>query len=521
MSDAAEPVPERSPLSPALSALDALVDELTENQRQIAAFEARKLELLAQAVDVIAVRSAELQSRKRRTIASDLPYREVTAELAAALRVGERTVNARLSEGFQATALYPDTLEALRAGRIDMRHVTVILDAGAILTETEDRAHYEAEALSIAEQENAARLRSHAREIAARIDPDAATDRADKAHYRRKVSIHDLDDDLVRLVLDVPGVIGRAIFDRATQLAKAVRAGTAGVVATTDATATGPGAEGLTVTTRPAATVGDDADHEGADAPAVAQSADAEPADAEPAVAESADADPADAEPADAKPADPRSLDEIRADVMADLLLAATPSAHGDALAAIRAVVQVTVPLAALDPETPADRTTGPAVLAGFGPIPLDTARTLAGHTPGWERVCRDPTTGLPVAVDRYTPSARQKAYLRARDERCRFPGCMRPVVRCEVDHTLDAAKGGATCICNLAHFCKSHHIIKHHTDWTVTQIGAGVLRWTSPTGRVHLDRPPTMVRFVPDVQDSVPDAQDSVPDAQAGAPPF
>lgn len=39
---------------------------------------------------------------------------------------------------------------------------------------------------------------------------------------------------------------------------------------------------------------------------------------------------------------------------------------------------------------------------------------------------------------------------------------------------------------------------MKHHTAWTVRQLGGGVLEWTSPTGRRYLDKPPAIVRFVP-----------------------
>jgi hypothetical protein len=108
------------------------------------------------------------------------------------------------------------------------------------------------------------------------------------------------------------------------------------------------------------------------------------------------------------------------------------------------------------------------------------------------------PHTGLPLAVDRYRPSAELRRFLRARDERCRFPGCRRRATRADVDHTIDYAHGGATCVENLAHFCARHHTVKHATRWRVRQLGGGVLEWTSPTGRRYRDRPPSTVQFVP-----------------------
>lgn len=204
----------------------------------------------------------------------------------------------------------------------------------------------------------------------------------------------------------------------------------------------------------------------------------------------------ADAEPSADRP-DPRTMDQLRADLFCDMLLTGAPSAYGTdgALAAIKARVQVTIPTLAL-----AGESAEPALLAGYGPIDDDLARRLAGLAPGWDRVFFDVCTGEPLSVDRYRPSAAIKRFLAARDERCRAPGCNRPVYRCDADHTIAASVGGCTCDENLANFCRRHHICKHHTAWRVQQLGHGVIEWIGPTGRRYSDRPPAMVRFVPTI---------------------
>jgi hypothetical protein len=190
---------------------------------------------------------------------------------------------------------------------------------------------------------------------------------------------------------------------------------------------------------------------------------------------------------------DDRTLDQRRADILADLLLAGAPAALADGLQAIRGHVQVTVPVLTL-----AGVQESGATLAGYGPIDPETARCLAADAPGWDRVMTHPVTGATLAVDRYRPSADLLRALRVRDEHCRFPGCRQPAHRCDVDHTHDAALGGETQIDNLAHLCRRHHTLKHATHWQVRQLGGGTLEWTSPTGLVYIDVPSPTLRFAP-----------------------
>lgn len=170
------------------------------------------------------------------------------------------------------------------------------------------------------------------------------------------------------------------------------------------------------------------------------------------------------------------------ADVLRDLLLG--EGIAGDpATQRVRAHIQVVVPAH------------GAPELMGYGLIDRDTAARIASGAKVWERVAVD-DAGAVLAVDRYRPSAEMTRLLAARDLHCRAPGCRVPVTRCDNDHTVDAALGGATSTANLAHLCRGHHVLKHHSDWEITQEPGGVIRWTSPTGRVYRDRPPSRVRF-------------------------
>lgn len=185
---------------------------------------------------------------------------------------------------------------------------------------------------------------------------------------------------------------------------------------------------------------------------------------------------------------DDRSLDEIRADLALDLLLTGAPAGHDPdgLLAGVTGAVSVTIPVTALLGMT------GPcAELDGSTPIDGVTARRLAADAPGWDRVLTHPITGAVLAVDRYRPSAELRRWLRARDQRCRFPGCGYLARDCDIDHTTDAATGGPTDVQNLGALCRRHHVLKHQTPWTVEQLDNGTFSWTSPTGKVYLDTPP------------------------------
>jgi len=198
---------------------------------------------------------------------------------------------------------------------------------------------------------------------------------------------------------------------------------------------------------------------------------------------------------------DPRTMDQVRTDVFSDLLLtgspALDPTATGDGdgmLGGIRAQVQVVVPVMAL-----LGSDDGPVDLVGRTPVDAETARCLAANAPSLSRVLTDPIDGTVLAVDRYRPPWPQRRFLRARDQHCRFPGCRRAAIRCEIDHTVDAARGGPTALWNLAHLCQRHHSMKQFTRWRVRQLQRGVLEWTSPTGRVYReDAPAPLVAFAP-----------------------
>lgn len=184
---------------------------------------------------------------------------------------------------------------------------------------------------------------------------------------------------------------------------------------------------------------------------------------------------------------DPRTRDQLRSDLVTDLLLTGEPAsgegAPHTAAEGIRAEVSIVIPaltLLGLGDE--------PAALAGHAPIDLGTASWLAASAPELVRVLTHPITGIVVSADTYRPSSSLRRYLAARDGHCRFPSCNRDARWCDIDHTLAWEHGGRSTPDNLAHLCRGHHTLKHHGGWKVRQVTPGVLEWTSPLGKIVAD---------------------------------
>jgi hypothetical protein len=89
-----------------------------------------------------------------------------------------------------------------------------------------------------------------------------------------------------------------------------------------------------------------------------------------------------------------------------------------------------------------------------------------------------------------YTPSKALADFVRCRDLTCRWPGCDRPAVGCDLDHTIPYAQGGATHASNLKCYCRTHHLVKTFWGWRDQQLPDGTLILTSPAGRTYVTTP-------------------------------
>jgi hypothetical protein len=95
-----------------------------------------------------------------------------------------------------------------------------------------------------------------------------------------------------------------------------------------------------------------------------------------------------------------------------------------------------------------------------------------------------------------YVPSKALADFVRCRDLTCRWPGCDRPAVGCDVDHTIPRAQGGATHAANLKCYCRLHHLVKTFGGWAEQQLPDGTLILTSPAGHTYVTTPGSALLF-------------------------
>jgi Domain of unknown function (DUF222) len=210
-------------------------------------------------------------------------------------------------------------------------------------------------------------------------------------------------------------------------------------------------------------------------------------------------------------PDDPRTLDQLRADTLAELCWSALELGHlGCCNAACEhvhqpfgarrgraAAVGVTVPISTLigiDDQ--------PAHLHGYGPITAETARRFAANGT-WRRLLTDPATGalLEYGTTRYAPPADLVEHVNARDRSCRFPTCTHPAETCDFDHTVPANVGGPTSPSNGGPLHRRHHNDKTHHGWRLEQPDPGRFVWTAPTGHIYEVDPEIIGPILGDLQ--------------------
>jgi hypothetical protein len=184
---------------------------------------------------------------------------------------------------------------------------------------------------------------------------------------------------------------------------------------------------------------------------------------------------------------DPRSKEQRRADAAGALgrgeaTLACQCGLDDCPAGAERAAAEAAVIHVLAEQATVEGTSNAPGYLAGFGMLPAESVRELAATA-----------TLKPVQIPvgppdpGYRPSAITREFVQWRDLTCRWPGCDRPVAKCDLDHTV-SYPAGFTHASDLKHYCGVHHLIKtFHRGWCEQQLPDGTIILTAPTGHTYV----------------------------------
>ena len=180
----------RSPYALAQDGLAELIDASVQAQRVDAMNAAMRVDLIFLTLSY-ALRSEEaftaptLSPQRRREMA----HRSVTAELATALRVPERTMERQISEAWALSTGLPATLRAMRNGEISARHAGVIVEETTDCDDPGLRARLDEQLAAVAATTTAATLRRKARALREFLRVESIAERHRAARAERRVEL--------------------------------------------------------------------------------------------------------------------------------------------------------------------------------------------------------------------------------------------------------------------------------------------------------------------------------------------
>ena len=182
---------------------------------------------------------------------------------------------------------------------------------------------------------------------------------------------------------------------------------------------------------------------------------------------------------------DKRRIDQIRADILLDLL---TGKGQPDSGSSDKGVVEIRVDMATL---TGAEDE--PGEVPGWGPVLADVARQIVDEASDAEwRIVPVDENGQPVGVvtTKRRPTKAQKRQVETRNPTCVFPGCRMPAAECDLNHEIPWAQAHRTTARRLGPLCRHNHIDHHRHRWKLKQIRPGVYEWTSLLGHTYITGP-------------------------------
>jgi hypothetical protein len=203
-----------------VGALGAVAEMLIEVERTIGSLLAARDGLLALGSRIAVEAAGQVEEPSADGV--DLAVRAVAAELGAALRVSDRTVQRRMLDAEIVVSRFPRVWQAQGAGLISAGHARTIVDAGMHLDDAADRDAYAGQMVEFAQTESPNRLGRMARRVADRFQRRSIDDRHKDARRERRVRVKNRADGMAELSVFGPAALVHGAFDRVTSMARAI-----------------------------------------------------------------------------------------------------------------------------------------------------------------------------------------------------------------------------------------------------------------------------------------------------------
>ncbi len=398
------------------------------------------------------------------------------SEIAAALRIAPVTAGIRVRESVHLTEELSPARESLEAGLIDRGKLRAIVEQVQVLP-AQTIGPVLDQVLPAAADRSTSEIRDIAAQAVIAADPDGAADRHRQAAARRNVTIAPGADAMATLKAFLPADGAVKIF----QVSDLLATGTAGQP--NDPRGIGERRADALVDLADRLLTDGLIDLTGYLGHPLPDHSDRRPHRSRP---DHANADP--------RPADPPTANNTGHPDPANGATPAVDPPPNNRRRASRVMsrqgrrphLTVTIGL-----DTLAGLNNLPALLAGYGTITADLARTIASSAGTITAALTDPATGAVITAGELTYRPRQglRDLVGTITDTCQFPSCRQPAWRCDVDHRdpfdhQHPDRGGPTNPSNTGSLCRRHHLLKDHADWNLSiDTNRLIINWTSPTG--------------------------------------
>ncbi|MCU1475978.1 MAG: endonuclease, partial [Subtercola sp.] len=202
----------------------AAISAVIEGDREVARVQAARAALVEQArLACLAVGFTDQSTGGPAWTPDVVTQRILVTELAVALRLSESDARRLVDTAEGLTGPFTATRAALEAGLISYRHAEKIIQHAATLP-PECVPDFQARLLPVARRVSVQRLTRHARAALEQAQPTTAIGRHLAAAANRRLTLEPAADGMAFLTHYLPAVEAVAIFNRATDLAKGLKA---------------------------------------------------------------------------------------------------------------------------------------------------------------------------------------------------------------------------------------------------------------------------------------------------------